>query len=200
MLYIKRLLQICDVVMIQEHWLFNDNISSFAEKIDGINIHGVSGMTENEYMCGRPYGGCAILWRKSLNCSFTPISHRSKRIAAGILHLDNLHVNLLLFCVYMPCDGSHVDQYRQSYDEVIADIHAMIENSPVDEIILAGDFNTDLSRVLSHKIWSDAGRPNAGPILGCIKRTLFFPNQILPSAILFHLVQKQIVPNIFEKF
>lgn len=70
--YISKLCETNDIVLLQEHWLPDEQISSFESKIDGICCHGVSGMASNELLIGRPYGGCAILWKRALLAEITP--------------------------------------------------------------------------------------------------------------------------------
>ena len=65
-LYINNILTSCDVLFIQEHWLSSSQLSH----IDHINsyflCHAVSGFDNSEVLSGRPYGGCAILWRSDM--------------------------------------------------------------------------------------------------------------------------------------
>lgn len=151
--YIQKLLGQCDILFLPEHWLFNDNISAFGNSIGhDVCIAGISGMNEEQLLTGRPHGGCALLWKRNLNCSFTPINVNSKRIFAGIFDLNSIEV--LVCCVYMPCDGVSVGVDGQSYDEVLADISSVIDGCHVNEVIVAGDFNTDLSRAISNHLVS----------------------------------------------
>ena len=147
--YIKKLLHTCDILFLQEHWLFTPNIVSFANSVGGVNIHATSGMNESELLMGRPYGGCAILWKKSLNCIFAPVESGNKRIVAGVLSVQN--VRILLCNAYMPCDGNYNDPLSQTFDNVLSDIKAVIEVNTADFVVVGGDLNTDLNR-------SDSGR------------------------------------------
>ena len=61
--YINELFSTVDILCVQEHWLFNDQIISFGNKIINAYIFGVSGMDESTLLTGRPFGGCAILWK-----------------------------------------------------------------------------------------------------------------------------------------
>ena len=65
-----------DLCFIQEHWLLADQLhilSSFHTAVS------VSGVNSSEYVCGRPYGGCAILYRSSLSSCITPLTSISSR-------------------------------------------------------------------------------------------------------------------------
>ena len=151
--YIHKLIGQCDVLFIQEHWLLNCNIQRFADMVGDVNIYGTSGMNENELLIGRPYGGCAFLWKKSLDCSFVPIDTRSKRIVAGVLSLSH-DVKVLLCNMYMPCSGNYVDPSGQSYEDVLCDVRSILSDSEVSHVLLGGDLNTDLSRLNSPHVMS----------------------------------------------
>src|SRR5260221_1879449 len=57
------LLPSCDLLMLQEHWLSEAQLSVLSD-VDRNFLHtGVSGFDCSEILSGRPYGGCAILWR-----------------------------------------------------------------------------------------------------------------------------------------
>ena len=59
--YIQKLMENCDILILQEHWCYESNLDMFADQIGAINIFGVSGMDESQLLLGRPYGGCAIV-------------------------------------------------------------------------------------------------------------------------------------------
>ena len=143
--YIRKLLDHCDMLYIQEHWLLGCNIQSFADAIGNVNIYGMSGMNESELLVGRPYGGCAFIWKKSLDCSFEPIHVDNKRIVAGVLCLSN-NLKVLLCNVYMPCSGYYVNPIGTSFDDVLNDLQFILNDSVVSHVIIGGDFNTDFSR------------------------------------------------------
>ena len=50
-----------DFCFIQEHWLFDDHFNDVREISDFLSV-GVSGMNSDMLRCGRPYGGCSILY------------------------------------------------------------------------------------------------------------------------------------------
>ena len=62
--YIEKLLDDCDILLLQEIWLFNSMIPDLEQTIQrDITVHGVSGMPDDEVLSGRPYGGVAIIWK-----------------------------------------------------------------------------------------------------------------------------------------
>ena len=60
-----------------------------------------SGMDSGSLLCGRPYGGCTILYRNSYAPCITPISSCSQRFC-GVKVLDSSGLSLLLISLYMP--------------------------------------------------------------------------------------------------
>ena len=60
------LLEGCDFLLLQEHMLFKSKLIWFNSISSDVGVHGVSALDESKPLVGRPYGGVAILWRKSL--------------------------------------------------------------------------------------------------------------------------------------
>ena len=65
--YVQSLLQSCDICLIQEHWLLCENLDSLIISDDFFLSVGVSGMDSSILLSGRPFGGCGILYHKSLS-------------------------------------------------------------------------------------------------------------------------------------
>ena len=57
--YMQYLVDKNDFVFIQEHWLHSNQISFFDSNLSNVKAHTISGMSSNELLSGRPYGGCA---------------------------------------------------------------------------------------------------------------------------------------------
>ena len=62
----NNLLNQCDICMLQEHWLLEEQLHLININDDFLST-GVRGMVSSDLITGRPYGGCAILFRKSLS-------------------------------------------------------------------------------------------------------------------------------------
>ena len=139
--YIQELCNEHDFVLLQEHWLLNDKIPEISNKLNNVVIHGISGMVDSEPLIGRPYGGCAILWRKDIPFNITPVYTGSKRLCA--VKLTGINTNILLFNVYMPCDTL---SNSEEYESVLSDVNDTANNNNVTRIIIGGDFNTDFQR------------------------------------------------------
>ena len=145
--YISKLCENYDIILVQEHWLFDSQLDVFEKHLKDIRAHGVSGMTNNELLSGRPYGGLAILWHNSLRAKIEPVSTSSHRLCAiKICQGDN---NILICNVYMPCDVNHVES-NNNFDSVLSEISVICEQQCCNQIIIGGDLNTDLSRINSY--------------------------------------------------
>ena len=87
--YVKQLITKCDILLLQEHWYLECNLRSLESDIGNVNVVGVSGMDEHILLHGRPYGGCAFVYKKSLNCTVVPITTDSERFCACTLSVPS---------------------------------------------------------------------------------------------------------------
>ena len=57
--YIRDIFKDCDILLLQETWLYNFEHTNFPKIIPECNYFAVSGMDESQIThVGRPYGGC----------------------------------------------------------------------------------------------------------------------------------------------
>ena len=122
-----------DVCFIQEHWLLNEQLSALDFNSDFCSV-GVSGMTSSDLIVGRPYGGCGILFRKSL----LPVITRLKSNSTRFCTISNSFVTLIL-CVYLLFSND-------LYLETLSEIKGFIDSYTFDNIVVGGDFNVDFQR------------------------------------------------------
>lgn len=141
--YINRLKTNCDFILLQEHWLHESQLNMLENELD-MYVHAISGMDSYSMHVGRPSGGCAILWRKDLGITVTPINSDSKRLCCSIVECDNL--SFLLACVYMPCDTSVSLNNANEFSNLLCDIMVTSQLYNMHQIVIAGDLNTDFSR------------------------------------------------------
>ena len=65
--FIDKLLQSNDFILIQEHWLQECQFVIYDQSLVSVCHHCVSGMNPADInRCGKPFGGCAILWKKNI--------------------------------------------------------------------------------------------------------------------------------------
>ncbi len=141
--YLQDLSQKFDIALLQEHWLYDSEISQVSCKLakNKLSSHIVSGMHATEFNQGRPYGGVAIIWRDDLDWDIKSVEVDSKRVSCVIMHKQNMRI--LICCVYMPCDDpSNCDEYEM----VLNEMSEVCTRVNADHIIIGGDLNTDFRR------------------------------------------------------
>ena len=143
MMYLNKAMKQHEFMMVQEHWLLSEQLSTFQSSVENVCVHGISGMSDSTLLHGRPYGGCAILWRKDLNCSVSPIQMETKHACGVAVSMND--VNFLLICVYMPTDSGNTNV--DAYNETLSHISAAMNKCNINRVIIGGDFNADLSRL-----------------------------------------------------
>ena len=140
--YIKSLFASCNILLLQEHWLSDDQLTMLGS-IDSMFSHiAVSGFGNSDVLDGRPYGGCAILWRSDMSIKVNTVDTNSKRVCAARMMNDNL--KLLVICVYMPYEGNNemTDEFIEQLaivDDVIAanqDCHIVVGGKGISMSIL----------------------------------------------------------------
>ena len=147
--YVEYLLSRSSVLFLQEHWLSENQCALFDDLSSNCSQYAVSGFSNDEVLMGRPFGGCAIVWRHDVVTNMKRVFIDSRRIIVVSCEISS--VKLLLINVYMPCDtndstSSDAFLHEHSLCETILD------NYHDHEVILGGDFNVDLnsSDYLSH--------------------------------------------------
>jgi Endonuclease/Exonuclease/phosphatase family len=99
-------------------------------------------------MSGRPYGGCAILWRSDVKIIETS-SHRICAIRMITAQLRILYIN-----ANMPYEGD--DHMTDDFADQSSTIVDIILRNPDCHIIVGGDFNVDLSCTWTHAAMLDS--------------------------------------------
>jgi exonuclease III len=146
--YVFKLLKQCDVLFLQEHWLSDAQLDGLATISSTHLAMGISGFGCSDVLSGRPYGGCAIFWRRNLLFQVVPVLTDSRRMCCLMLSCSEF--KLLFINVYMPneVDLANLDEFSLQ----LAIVDDVINRNPDAHIILGGDFNVDFSRDWSHTI------------------------------------------------
>ena len=100
-------------------------------------------MDSSVLLAGRPFGGCAILFRKSLSSCIAPLCCDSNRFGTVRL-IDFCGVSYLLVCVYMPSD-LHLLAYCD-YIQILGELEVFISIHNCDVNVIVDDFNVDFDR------------------------------------------------------
>ena len=145
--FTKCLFEKCDILCIQEHWLYESQVNCFNEIDRNIVLmkEGCSAMDPSILRHGRPHGGCMILWNANIKYKVVPIGTVSKRLCCVQIWIDE-NVFIMMFNVYMPCDDRVAGDNLREYQDVLTEISAICQSYDVQYILLCGDFNTDFNR------------------------------------------------------
>ena len=140
-----------DICLIQEHWLFNAQLSRL--NLSGCLSCGVSGMEDGSLLLGRPYGGCGIIFNKSLLKHVKALKLPFNKFCAITLNLNDKVT--LIISVYLPTN------YRTSSSDddflvTLGEISGFISSQTYDNIIIGGDFNTDFDKPTSRSSLLDS--------------------------------------------
>ena len=129
-----------DLCFIQEHWLLGAQLDSLTFSSQFCS-HGVSGMDDDSVLLGCPFGGCGIIYRKSLSAKVSPLPCHSKRFCAVSLSIDDK--SFLCICVYLPTNY-HDSQSHDEFLFALTEIEGFMHSVLFDHVIIAGDFNVDV--------------------------------------------------------
>jgi len=119
---------------------------------------GVSGFDNSDVLAGRPYGGCAILWRSDLMANVTRLTVDSKRLCA--VHISTDKWKLLIVNVYMPYEND--DESNDEFVQLLSLIENLIYTYPGSHVLVGGDFNVDFNRDWVHTALLDSFCDNIG--------------------------------------
>ena len=147
--YVNELFMLSDILLLQETWLYKFEHSNFNKIIPNCQFHAISSMDEAEIQRrGRPFGGCAILWKRNLKLKITPVNSTSPRICA--VEVNSEQIKVLLITVYMPNDND-LNGNNDLYGDILSEISSIICNYEHD-IIISGDLNVDFNRINSNNL------------------------------------------------
>ena len=143
--YINYLLYNIHALFVQELWLIYNHHYKLNDAFKNYNVFSVSGVHDISNLHGRPYGGYAIIIKRTVRCKLTCVSTISKRIVCILLTFGDICI--ILGSIYMSCDS--YTSINVEYDEMLCELHALqLKHNPT-YVIFGGDLNTDLSRDMS---------------------------------------------------
>ena len=150
---IQTLCKRCDILLLQETWLLDGDLSYLSFLSDKFYAKGISSMnTSQDIIQGRPYGGIAILWRKELSHSYNIIEFDERLM---VLNLKCNSIEILVCNIYMPCScDSNLDDfmfYLSKMDSIVAE-------SNTTHVYIMGDFNADVGREINGSVKHKFGK------------------------------------------
>ena len=146
------------------------------QSIGNVNVFGVSAMDNDTLLNGRPHGGCAMVYNKTLKAVVSPVETNNPRICAGNVKLSD-STTIIMFSVYMPCDTTYDRNNADLYDNVLQDIRNICNRyGHIDYVMVGGDLNTDIYRHNSLHTLSLSEYCNNDDLV-CVTRTLHVDNE-----------------------
>ena len=85
--YVKELLDQCDILLVQEHWQLDNGISRLQSTFSDHYVFATCGVVQDELLLGRPYGGCAILVNKRIQCTVKHIVTDCSRLCITLISM-----------------------------------------------------------------------------------------------------------------
>ena len=135
---VKLLMNRNDIILLQETLLIESEVNCLDYLNDNFDYFASPSIVNSNYV-GRPKGGMAIYFKKSISNYVTP-HYFHNRILGITLKINNF--KLLMLNVYMPCDYRNIESLI-TYRSCLAEIHEILHSNTVDEILLVGDMNAD---------------------------------------------------------
>ncbi|XP_060801616.1 uncharacterized protein LOC132902036 [Amyelois transitella] len=147
---IRELCKTADLVALQETWLLPHDISYLGTIDTEFAYCGKSAVdTSAGILRGRPYGGLAILWRKSVFANVSIVECASERIMAIKILINSQQ--FLVFSVYMPTVS---DDNLPEFTERLSEISAVVDECGAEYVYVLGDFNAQHSTVFGKELAS----------------------------------------------
>ena len=145
---VKTLCDSSDIIALQETWLFNDDLHVLKNIHEEFTGAGCSSMDISKSMLiGRPFGGIAFLWKKSLTGCCELVSFNDNRIIG--LKLTSKNESILLLNVYLPyCCHDNFEQFQM----YLGKCGALLQEADTCKICVIGDFNADITSVFGKEL------------------------------------------------
>jgi exonuclease III len=141
--YVKDLLSRCTILFLQEHWLSEDQCMLLDDLRQDVSHFAVCGFSNIEVLSGRPFGGCAIIWRHDLLHNMRRIHVNSRRVIAATCEIASRR--LLFINMYLPCDDNTSINTDSFLNEILS-CESLLDEFLDYEIIIGGDLNVDFCR------------------------------------------------------
>ena len=139
---VRPLLSKCDILLCQEINLLQEYCHMLANFSELFNVKFVpSELSDSVDGDGRPKGGLAMFYRKSLKITVKPIIENFNYCLYKILYGGELfHV----VNIYMPCDLRNIESNNR-YQILLGEFQETLDSLDSNKILFAGDFNANCS-------------------------------------------------------
>jgi hypothetical protein len=136
---LRHLCEQCDFILVQEHWLQTSDLQKLGLINKDFAYLAVSAMDDavsRGILCGRPFGGTGILWRKNNGVTVKLLNKDTNGRSITVSISDKIVVT----CVYFPCQSSSIE-YTVEMSNICARLEGVIDEHPNCVHLIAGDFN-----------------------------------------------------------
>lgn len=134
---VRDLCRTADIICLQELWLLQEDIPFLSSIHPDFEFTGKSAVDSGAgILRGRPFGGVAVLWRKSLFTSVSVVQCNSVRMTGIKARISDR--SLLVLSVYMPTDSS---ENLTEFVECLGELAAIVDDCQMDSVFILGDFN-----------------------------------------------------------
>ncbi|MEW8547545.1 MAG: endonuclease/exonuclease/phosphatase family protein, partial [Candidatus Thiodiazotropha sp.] len=132
--------KMADIILLQEHWLYDCQL----HKLNELNIlyNGKGKAVDSSdpippIQMPRGYGGVGILWKKDIDHLVTVFPDGGERIQCLELKAE---IPKLIISIYLPCKGA-TDNYAEFTDCIDQLNEVVLKYKETHEILIGGDFN-----------------------------------------------------------
>ncbi|KAK3087817.1 hypothetical protein FSP39_011014 [Pinctada imbricata] len=143
-LAIEEIMKHTDILLIQEHWLFNYQLpvlNDLASQIRGIGKAVDDDNPISPIQKPRGYGGVAILWKDELDSKIEVLKDGSNRIQC--IRVKTTSQPILLVSIYLPAKGCRTNP--QDYLDCMDQLQEILDKYQDHHICIGGDFNEHLT-------------------------------------------------------
>ena len=128
------------LIALQETWLLPHELARCDAIHPDFNRFATSAVdTGGRVLRGRPYGGLAWLWHKTLDSKVKPVVYGENRILG--LRFNEGNSSILFLNVYMP---TQTKENNLEFLRILGKIASIIEESSEDGVCLMGDWNANI--------------------------------------------------------
>ena len=147
--YLYDLYREYDIMLLQETWLYKFEQNLVSKILPNSCCCSTSAMKDSDVgRQGRPFGGCMIIWKKSLTIPLSQVETTNNRICAATLTSGK--INLLIVSVYMPVDDGSNSSFEE-FADVLIELFRLIEQYKNFKVVIGGDFNVDSKKIIPSK-------------------------------------------------
>ena len=145
-LYLNHALKKCDILLIQEHWMYSFDKQKMKDltKSHLCEVKSVDDNMDTEIIIkNRGYGGVAVYWGKDIDNSVQFRDKGNERVV--VLSFNIIGEPMCIIGVYMPSDNKNGDeQYLDMLSQLEETINKYHSNG--HQVIVCGDMNASTNR------------------------------------------------------